>query len=100
MEFLVDFFFDFIFDFVFEGGIEISKNRKISKWIRFPVIAVMSLFIISVITLLGFLGTKIISGRESYSICVGLILIAFDIVLILFGMKRIIKELKSRKSKK
>lgn len=100
MELLVDFFIDFIFDFVFEGGIEISKNRKISKWIRYPVIAVMSLLIISVIILIGYIGTTMISGKGSNSICVGLILTAFDIILIIFGTKRIIKKLKSRKPKK
>ncbi len=53
--------FEFILELVFEGGIEASKNSKIPKCIRYPLIIIISLFFIAVIGLLfiaGFLSLK------------------------------------------
>lgn len=100
MEFVIEFIFDFIFDLIFEGGIEIAKNRKISKWIRYPVITVISLFIISLIILIGSIGIAMICSGKSYSFYGGFILIAFEIFLIILGTKRFMKELRSRKPEK
>jgi hypothetical protein len=40
MEFIVE----FVFDLLFEGGVEITKDKKISKWIRYPILAIIALF--------------------------------------------------------
>lgn len=40
MEFVVE----LILELLLEGGIEVSSNKKISKWIRYPILAFLILF--------------------------------------------------------
>ena len=44
--------FELIAELVFEGSTWISSNRKISKWIRYPLILLIFVFITSVIFLI------------------------------------------------
>lgn len=41
---MLDELFEFILELVVEGSIEISKNKKINKWIRYPLIALIIIF--------------------------------------------------------
>lgn len=45
-----------ILDIVLDGGISISSNKKISKWIRYPLIVFIILFFLLVIGGLTFIG--------------------------------------------
>lgn len=45
----MDFIFEFIVELLFEGSMEISTNKKIRKWIRYPILAIIILFFVSVI---------------------------------------------------
>jgi len=40
MEFLIE----ELLNLIFEGSIEISSNKKVSKWIRYPLIVIIILF--------------------------------------------------------
>lgn len=40
----MDLIFEFIIELLFEGSMEISTNKKISKWIRYPILAIIILF--------------------------------------------------------
>lgn len=53
--------FEFILELVLEGSIEVSKNKKIPKYIRYPLILILFiffLFVIGLIFLVGFLILK------------------------------------------
>lgn len=52
MKFLIE----LLFELIFEGSIELSSNKKISKFIRYPLIVIIILFFASVIFGLFFLG--------------------------------------------
>lgn len=52
MEFLVE----ILFDLLFEGGLLVSTNQKVSKWIRYPLIALIITFFLLVVFGLLFLG--------------------------------------------
>lgn len=54
----MEFIFELLIELIFESSLEISKNKKISKWIRYPVITLISLFFIGVIGLIAFLGVR------------------------------------------
>ncbi len=57
----MEYIFEFILELVLEGSIEVSKNRKVPKYIRYPLIILISLFfiaIIGIIFLTGFLSFK------------------------------------------
>ena len=90
---------EIIFDLIIEGSAEVAKNRKISKWIRYPAIVLISLFIIAVIGLLIFVGFALIFKGDRYVKLAGLLFLIFDIVLIISAIKNIKKEIKTEKSK-
>lgn len=94
----MDFVFEIIFELVFEGSLEIAKSKKVSKWIRYPLIILISLFLIFIIGIIGFIGVSLIVSKENYSIYGGIIVILFDIIVIIFGTKNIFKKIKSKKT--
>lgn len=81
---MLDFLFELVFEIIFEGSIEIGKNRKISKWIRYPLIILVTSFILGIILLLLYLGIKSLSDN----IFVGLFLISFSFIFLYFGYKK------------
>lgn len=56
----MDFIFEIIVDLFIEGGIEISSNKKISKWIRYPILAIIILFFAIVIFGILILGISLL----------------------------------------
>ncbi|MBQ9659155.1 MAG: hypothetical protein IJV31_10420 [Clostridia bacterium] len=89
---------EFIFTLIFEGSIEVAKDRKISKWIRYPLIILLSVFFISVIGLIIYVSIGMILSKEHYSPLGGILLLAFVIILIVSAIRSIKKEIKSRKA--
>lgn len=86
--------FEFIFDLIFEESIEIAKSRKVSKWIRYPLITLISLFLIAVIGFIGIVGIALLTSYEELlNIGAGIVLITIDIILIISVIK---KELLNR----
>ncbi len=67
--------FEFILELVLEGSIEVSKSKKVPKYIRYPLIGIISLFFIAIIGLVFLAG--ILSLKEN---------IFFGIFLILAGL--------------
>lgn len=84
--------FEFLIELIFEGSIEVAKNKKISKWIRYPLILIILLFIISVISLILFLGILLMIKEKTF--IAGTLLILIDVILIILGIKNTIKEIK------
>lgn len=52
----MEYIFEFILELVFEGTLEASKNKKIPKYIRYPLIGIIVLFFLIVIGLIFFVG--------------------------------------------
>ena len=75
MEFLIE----LLLDLVLEGSIEISKNKKISKFIRYPLI----IFIILSFTIIFFgmliLGILILKENIYFGLLISIILIILSI---------------------
>lgn len=78
----MEYLFEFILELVLEGCIEASKSSKIPKWIRYPLIAVISLFFIAVIGLIIFTG--FLSLKEN--ILVGMLLISIGFIMVIMSM--------------
>lgn len=66
-------------DLIIDGGLEISSNKKISKWIRYPIIALISLFFLTVTIGLLVLGILILKQ----TILGGIFIIIISIILII-----------------
>ncbi len=75
MEFLIE----LLLDLVLEGSIEISSNKKVSKFIRYPLIILIILFFSIVIFGLLLLGIMIIKDN----ILIGLFIIAISLFLLI-----------------
>ena len=84
--------FEYLIELIFEGRIEVAKNKKISKWIRYPLILIILLFIISVISLILFLGILLMIKEKTF--IAGILLILIDVILIILGIKNTIREIK------
>lgn len=84
----MEYIIDFILDLLLGSAIEASKNSKIPKYIRYPLIVIISLFFIAVIGFIFFVG--ILYLKEN---------IPFGILIILIGLFMIIMSvLKFRKT--
>lgn len=78
----MEFLFEFILELVFEGGIEASKNSKIPKYIRYPLIIIISLFFIAVI------GILLVAGALALrkNILAGIIFILIGLFLLIMSI--------------
>ncbi len=89
----MDLILEFIFDLVLESSMEIAKDKKIKKWIRYPLAFLLSLFIIAVIGTIFFVGIIFILDEEINIKLAGALFIVFDIILIVSAIKKIKREL-------
>lgn len=79
----MDFIFELVADLIFEGSIEISKNKKISKWIRYPIIFLLLAFFLLLFGFLGLIGIMLLVRHGDYiDILGGLFMIVIDVILI------------------
>ncbi len=92
----MEYIFEFIMELVLEGGIEVSKNSKIPKYIRYPLIGILSLFFIAVIGLVFFTG--ILSLKEN--ILSGILLILVGLYLLIMSVIRFRKAYLSKIDKR
>jgi len=94
----MEFIFEFILELVFQGGTEVSKSNKIPKYIRYPLIGIISLFYIAVIGFLIFAG--IISFNNN--IVLGIFLIVIGVLFLIISAIEFRKtyKIKSKKHEK
>lgn len=79
----MEYLFEFILELVIEGGIEVSKSRKIPGYIRYPLIGIISLFfvaVIGIIFLAGFLSIKENLFVGIFFILLGLFLFIMSVI--------------------
>ena len=88
----MDLLLELIFDLILESSVEIAKDKKINKWIRYPIAFLLSLFIIAVIGLILFVGIMFLLDEDSSIKPAGIVFIVFDIILIISVIRKIKKE--------
>ena len=52
----MEFIIELILELLLEGSMEISSNKKVSKWIRYPLIIFITTIFLGIILLIIFLG--------------------------------------------
>lgn len=92
----MDMLIELVVDLLFDAGLEVTKNKKISKWIRYPLIVLIALFIIGVIGCLMCVGIVMILSKEKFQMLLGTLILLLSIVLLIC----IIKTIKKEKSKR
>lgn len=97
----MDFLFELIFELLFEGSTEIAKNRKISKWIRYPIIVFILLFFIPIFGLIGIVGIMmLVKHSQITDIYLGIFLVVIDFILIGLAIRKAKKQLRTRNDEK
>ena len=80
MEFLIE----VLLELILEGGIEISSNKKVPKWIRYPMIVLILLFFTFVIVAILALGMYILTKN----IFMGIVIITIGVILLISQRER------------
>ena len=70
---------EFILELILEGGIKLSSNKKVTKWIRYPLILIVFIIYIAIITLMFLLGIYIYKESIALSIAIIILSIALSI---------------------
>jgi len=76
---MLDILIEFLFELIFEGTIEIRQNRKISKWLRYPLILIIIIFFSLIILLIIYLGLSLLKEN----ILLGFLIIIVAIILLI-----------------
>lgn len=80
MEFLIE----LLLDLIIEGSVEISSNKKVSKFIRYPLIVLIILFF--TLFILGLMLLGIIILKEN--IYFGIFLLIIVLILLISGINK------------
>ena len=75
--------FEILIDLMFEGGLELSKNRNLSKFIRYSLLALILLLFIAAILLIVFVGLLI----WNENMWVGLLMFGISTFFLYSGIK-------------
>lgn len=68
----MDTLFEFILELFVEGGVEIGSDKKVSRWIRYPLILFVSLFFIAIIFFCMWTGVQALLHHNLMGIfCIG-----------------------------
>lgn len=87
---------ELLVELLFEGTFEISKNKKVPKFIRYPLILLIILLFIGVISLIFFTG--ILIYKETSKIC-GILLMLIGVALLVSSIikfKKIYSDLTNK----
>lgn len=88
----MDMLIELVVDLLFDAGLEVTKNKKISKWIRYPLIVLILLFFIMIIIGIAYLGIFLIESKEIKQICIGVFLITLSLIFLGVLLKNILEE--------
>jgi len=81
----MEWLFEFIFELVLDGSMEISKSKKVPKYIRYPLIAILFLFVLAVIGLILYAGVLCFSEN----MLAGIFFILIGLFMVIMGVIKI-----------
>lgn len=88
----MDELFEFIVELLFEAGGEVATNKKVSKWIRYPILIIMCSFFAIVIGGIIILGISTIKEN----ILVASIFIALGLFLLIGSILKLKKYINKK----
>ena len=91
----MDFLIELIGDVLIEGSFELATNKKVSKWIRYPILSLFIIFYSAII--LGILFIGINSINENFWLSIFLIVVS--LVLFIGTIVAIKRKLNSEEEK-
>lgn len=91
----MEYIFEILLELVLEGSVEVSKSRKVPKYIRYPLIVLIALFFIAVLGLIFFGG--ILALKKN--VLVGIALILLGSLLLIMSVIKFRKTYLTRENK-
>ena len=82
---------ELIFELLIEGSAEIAKDKKVNKWIRYPLAVLLLLFILAIIIALAVIGIIFLTEEKTNTKLFGILFIIIDVILIISAIKKICK---------
>jgi hypothetical protein len=98
MDDIIEFVIEFIIDIIIDGGTELTKNKKVSKWIRYPIVIIASLISLAILGLLLLVSFSIMDD----TLLGGLIILGFTLLflgIIIYKARKAYIEAKEEKEK-
>ena len=89
----MDIIIECIIELILDGSIEIVSNRRVNKWIRYPILVTLILFFSLVIFGIFYLG---ILMYEEYKL-LSLIIIILSLILLISGIVKFKNECQKEK---
>ena len=71
---------EFLLEIVLEGAIELSSNKKVPNWIRYPLTIIISLFFLAVLFLIFYCGIIVLEENVLF----GILLFLLGVFLLYF----------------
>lgn len=84
--------FEFLGEIFFEGIIEIIKNKKISKWICYPLFLLISAFYLAIFAALFIICIKLFTKKEIVGGVVMLFIVFLLLILYICFFRKLIKK--------
>ena len=75
----MEFIIELILELLLEGSIEVSSNKRVSKWIRYPLIIFIVTIFLAVILLILYLGLSLLNDW----ILAGIFFLIISIVMVI-----------------
>ena len=94
----MDILIECIMELLFEGSSALAASPKVPRWIRYPLIVLLCLFVIGVLVFVGVVGVYLLVRRtEPYFIPFGIVILVMDAVLWMSACFKVRKYLKQRR---
>lgn len=87
----MELFFELLGEIFFEGIIEIIKNKKISKWIRYPLFILISAFYLAIFGIVLIICIKLFAKKEILSGVVVLFIVILLLILYICFFRKLIE---------
>lgn len=81
---VLEFIIEFIVELIVDGGIELTKNKKISKWIRYPIVGIAFIITTAIFGLLFLIGF----GLLNETILGGLVILGLTTFLLILAIRK------------
>ena len=78
----MEFIFELLLELILEGSIEVSKNKKVSKIIRYPLIVLLIVFFLLVIGIIFYTGIIFLKDYFAY----GILIIILGIIMLIMSI--------------
>ncbi len=88
----MDMLIEALIELIFDNSLELAKNKKISKWIIYPLIILIILFIVGIIGCLMSVGVVMILSKERPQMIIGELIILLAIIFSTIIIKNINKR--------